>query len=73
MPSEATELKERIEAKRKRIEARVHELKADGDAAAREKAESLESQLDDITETVRDGYENLSDQAMSKLNDWLKD
>lgn len=73
MPTQTEELKERVSAKQKRVEARIHELKADGSDQARQKAEQLQSQLDSVREKVSDGYENLKQDAAAKLNEWLKD
>lgn len=73
MTSQDKELKDRVEAKRKRIEARIHELKADSAEASRKKIESLQQELNEVTDAIRDGYENLSDKAMAKVNEWLKD
>ena len=73
MPTETEELKDRIAAKRKRTEARIHELKADGSEASREKAKALKEKLDEVSQSISDGYENLKQDAASKLNAWLKD
>lgn len=71
MDTKKTELKERVEAKRKRVEARLHELKADTAKGSREQAEKLQKELADIKSTISGGYENLKDDSMAKLNTWL--
>lgn len=73
MSTQTQELKERVTAKQKRVEARIHELKADGSDQARNKASELRAQLDDIKQRVSDGYENLKQDTAEKLNNWLKD
>ena len=67
------ELKQRVEAKRKRVEARVHELRADATEESRRKADELEAQLDSVKQSLRDGYENLESAAVEKINSFLKD
>lgn len=71
MDSNKKELKERVEAKRKRVEARVHELKADAAKGGREQAEKLQKELAEIKSTVAGGYEHLKDESVAKLNAWL--
>lgn len=71
--SEKDELRDRVEAKRKRLEARLAELKADSRAEARDERERLEKQLADVGASLREGWENLSEKAAGKLNEWLSD
>lgn len=73
MPTPTQELKDRVAAKQKRVEARIHELKAEGSDKARQKADQLQTQLKDIREKVSDGYEDLKQDTAAKINDWLKD
>lgn len=71
MTNQTQELKDRVEAKAKRVEARILELKADSAEKAREQANHLQKELADIRETVAHGYENLKDQSLDKINNWL--
>jgi len=73
MQKPTDELKERVAAKQKRIEARIHELIAEGSQESRRKAEQLKQNLEDVKQTVSGGYENLKQNAAAKLNNWLKD
>lgn len=73
MNTTTQQLKDRIEAKRKRTEARILELKAEASEKSHAKAKELERELRDVKQHISDGYENLKDTAVSKLNDWLKD
>jgi hypothetical protein len=66
------ELKDRVKAKKAELESRYHELKADGRAEAREESGKLKRKLDELQETVRDGWDDLSDKVSAKLNEWLK-
>lgn len=67
-----TELKDRVMQRKKELEARYHELKADANAGAREESGKLKRKLDELQETVKDGWDDLSDKVSTKLNDWLK-
>ncbi|MFG0306321.1 MAG: hypothetical protein ACF8Q5_08925 [Phycisphaerales bacterium JB040] len=73
MGTQQDELKERVEAKKKRVEARIHELKADGSAESREKADAMSAKLDEVKQTVATGYEDMKEGAAAKLNSWLKE
>ena len=65
------ELKDRIKARQRELEGRYHELKADSRAEARQERDKVKRKLDELQETVKDGWDNLSDKVSAKLNDWL--
>ena len=71
--SETAELKNRVEAKRHEIEAEIARLKADAEQDHRERIERLESRIQRLGDSLEDGWKNLSDSVVNKLNDWLKD
>jgi hypothetical protein len=71
MISKQEELKDRIKAKQRELEARFNELKADGRSEARDERDRVRSRLDELQETIKDGWDNLSDRVTAKLNDWL--
>ena len=71
MISEQEELKDRIKAKQRELEARFSELKADSRSEARDERDRVRSRLDELQETIKDGWDNLSDRVAAKLNDWL--
>ena len=71
--SQKDELKDRIIAKRKRLEAQLSELKADARSTSREQAQKLQSQLDELNESLKGGWDNLTEAVARKLNTWLKD
>ena len=70
--SQKDELKDRIMAKRKRLEAQLSELKADARSASREQAQKLQSQLDELNENLKGGWDDLTEAVARKLNNWLK-
>ncbi|MCC5824348.1 MAG: hypothetical protein LAT64_12130 [Phycisphaerales bacterium] len=73
MDTRKQELKDRVEAKVKRVQARILELRADSAGKSREQATRLEEELTTVRSQVSEGYENLKDQTVEKLNQWLKD
>ena len=71
--SQINELKDRVEAKRLRLQARIKELKADTRATAREESSKLEAQLDALADSIKGGWDSVTEAVAGKLNDWLKD
>tara|TARA_R110002096_G_scaffold436100_2_gene667763 strand:- start:15776 stop:16009 length:234 start_codon:yes stop_codon:yes gene_type:complete len=70
--SEINELRLRIHAEKKALEARLAKLRADGTATANTAAETIETELRELEGTLRDGWDKLTDAAAHKLNDWLE-
>ena len=66
------ELKNRVEARQRALQARYLELKADTQERTREERDRVKHKLDELKETVKDGWDNLSEKVAEKLNDWLK-
>lgn len=73
MTRPTTELRSRIEAKKKELEARVLGLKADAQAKTRETEEHIRARLNDLQEILSDGWERMSEESAKRLNRWLKD
>ena len=71
--SQVDELKERVEAKRLRLQAKIKELQADSRATSREEAQKLQAKLDALADSVRGGWDDLTETVAGKLNQWLKD
>jgi len=71
--TQKNELRSRVEAKRRRLEARVEELKADATAAARKEREEAERELASLRSTLTEGWENVTERVAKKLNEWLRD
>jgi len=72
MTTNTSELKSRIEAKIKEMEARLLTMKADTQAKASDESEKLKTRLADVKESIKDGWDNVTDKVAAKLNDWLK-
>ena len=71
--SQMDELKDRVEAKKLSLQSKIKELQADARSTSREGAQNLQSKLDALTDSVKDGWDDVTDAVASKLNDWLKD
>lgn len=69
--SERNELRLRIDAEKKELEAKLARLRADGTAAANDAAKKLESTLEELDEHLRSGWDNVTEAVAGKLNDWL--
>lgn len=68
MLNKSDELKDRIDAKKHELMARLSELKADTRADASEKRDKIQGRLDELESHLTIGWEK----AKLKLNDWLK-
>lgn len=73
MTTHRKELKDRVEAKRMRLQAKLAELKADGRKDSREAIDSIESKLNELRGTLREGWDRVSEAGAAKLNAWLGD
>jgi hypothetical protein len=71
--SQKEELKNRVEAKKLRLQAKIKELQADASSTSRNEANKLQAKLDGLSESVKDGWDDLTDAISGKLNEWLKD
>jgi chromosome segregation ATPase len=73
MPSEMQELKLRVEAKKKQLEAQIAKFKADSVSDANEKLEKLQQRLNSLEGDLKNGWENVTETVAGKLNRWLSD
>lgn|GEM_PF-2990960 len=71
--SQINELKDRVEAKKLRLQAKIRELKADTRSTSREEAKKLQIKLDALSKNLKGGWGDASEALAKKLNDWLKD
>ena len=67
------ELKNRVEAKRKHLEAKLAEFKADAAQNQSESSKKTQEKLDELNEAVKDGWDDLSDAAAERINKVLRD
>jgi hypothetical protein len=66
------ELKDRVEAKKHEILAKISEMKADGRAEVKERHEQLRTKLRELEQHLKDGWDKVSNDVAAKLNEWLK-
>ena len=69
--SERAELKDRIKAKRKELEAKLANFKADGRKNSRESKQAIEGRLAELEQTLSEGWDDMSEKVAAKLNRWL--
>lgn len=70
--SNRKELENRVEEKRRRLEADLEAMKADTREATRDRREQVEAKLEELRGHLRDGWDRVSNEVADKLNDWLK-
>jgi hypothetical protein len=73
MPTEMTELKLRVEAKKKELEAQIAKFKADSVSNTNDAVESLQKKLSALETDLKHGWDNVSESIAGKLNSWLAD
>jgi hypothetical protein len=73
MVDRKAELRDRIEAKKRAIEARLLKLRAQSRGAVNDEVERLEDKLRALKKTMKGGWSRLSDAVAGKLSAWLKD
>lgn len=70
--SQTEELKSRITAKRKQLEADLAKAKADAKGTSNDASQEIQKKLEELQTYIGDGWDNLSENVASQLNDWLK-
>jgi len=64
-------LKERVEARVQLLQAKLTELTAKGNVEATDARVSVQRKLDELQESIKDGWDNLNDAAKVRVNRWL--
>jgi hypothetical protein len=72
MADRTNELKHRVNAKKAQLTQKLEQLKAEAHGTKTDEIEKLEKSLQDVNDTLKSGWENLSEDAVARLNDWLK-
>jgi predicted nuclease with TOPRIM domain len=67
------ELMHRLKAKQKEIEAHIERLKADTSDKARRAQSQLKEKLARLQTSLKDGWDNLTEETAARLNDLLED
>jgi hypothetical protein len=71
MLTQKDQLKDKVEVKQKKLQARLAELKAESRESVMKEREEIEHKLAELRATLSDGWNNLSESAAKKINDWL--
>jgi hypothetical protein len=71
MSSKGDELKDRVKARKHELLSKYNELKADSRKEASSARDRVKARLDELEDTLKAGWDNLSDAAKAKLNQWL--
>lgn len=72
MTDRLTELRFRVEARQKQLEADLARAKADAAGLANDHMETMQRKLDELQGALKDGWEKVSEGTLKKLNEWLK-
>lgn len=64
-------LKERVEARVQLLQAKLSELSAKTNVEATDARVKVQTKLDELTENIKDGWDNLNDAARERVNRWL--
>jgi len=71
MLTKIDELKDRIEARKLLINAKLVELRADARHEAAGIRDKLSASLSELETTLHDGWDNVNDSVRAKLDAWL--
>lgn len=66
------ELKHRVLAKRKELEAQLENLRADAAAKESEAKRGIQQRLSELDEAITDGWDDMKESTVDRLNEWLK-
>lgn len=70
--NQTAELRTRVEAKKKKLEADLVKAKAEAKGGTNDTAERITHKLEELKVSIGHGWDNLSEGVSKKLNDWLK-
>lgn len=73
MVSRTKELRYRVEARQKELEQRLAEAKADAQRIKNDEVERIEGRLGELQDVLKNGWDELTNQAINRLNEWLKE
>lgn len=72
MTNKSIELRHRVEARKKELEANLERAKADAQGEVSETVERIQHKLNELNDHLKEGWDNLSDAVADRLNEWLK-
>lgn len=71
--SQKDELKKRVEAKKLRLQAKIKDLQANASSDSRDEVRKLQIKLEELGESMKGGWDGLTEKVSGRLNQWLKD
>ncbi|MGH9886352.1 MAG: hypothetical protein ACREBE_12535 [bacterium] len=71
MLGKSEELRDRIEARKHELLAKLNELKADSRRDAADARTRVKAKLDELETHLKNGWDKVSDDVRTKLNTWL--
>ncbi len=69
--NEKEQLKKRVSAKRKELEAKIERAQADGSKNANDAVERARQELDELKNTIKTGWDDLTEGVAGQINAWL--
>lgn len=69
--SQKQELRNRVESKKRELQSKLEQAKADSRQSSRSDIEQIENKLDELNSMIEDGWDKLTEGVAGKLNDWL--
>lgn len=66
------ELKHRVLARKKELEARLEQMKADAQHSRHESAEKIRGKLRELESVVGEGWNDMKEATAERLNRWLR-
>lgn len=70
--AQTEELKHRVLARKKELEARLETLQADTAQAKNENAEKVRRKLRELQNTLSEDWDNMKGATIERLNQWLR-
>jgi hypothetical protein len=70
--NKTSELRHRVEARKKELEASLERAKADAQGEASETVDRIQAKLRELDDHLREGWDNLSEAVADRINEWLK-
>lgn len=70
--NQTSELKDRVAAKRKELQARLLTMRADAKGKSTEEATKIEAKLEELSDNLNEGWDKLTEASAKKINHWLK-
>jgi hypothetical protein len=71
MLTKGDELRDRVEARKHELMAKLHDLKADTRKEARAQRDHIQHSLEELEAHIKNGWEKIDNTVRAKLDKWL--